>query len=199
MWTCDRLRELIEEWLLNLGKLCGIHDFEDIFHFVKEHNLFRTVDFRPVSQQPKNDLFKRQSGSSQIRGQRRTSSVKAASFSRNCTMQYANCGWYMLKLLTLWRGINTLVRKSLCSSLRGSANPLMIEPRISKSSAMPLNLSVSYMNWKKTLFIDRRMYERRFRNFPYIRCRVVFRKSRSRGSSESKSSRSLILSVKRRV
>ena len=123
----------------------------------------------------------------------RTSSVKAASFSRNCTMQYASCGWYMLKLLTLWRGINTLVRNNLCSSLRGSANPLIIEPRISKSSAMPLNLSVSYMNWKNTLFIDRRMYERRFKNLPYIRCKVVLRKSRSRGSSESKSSRSWML------
>lgn len=61
-------------------------------------------------------------------------------------MQYANCGWYMLKLFTLCNGINTLVRNNLCSSLRGSAKPFMIEPRISKSSAMPLNLSVSYVN-----------------------------------------------------
>ena len=60
MWACDRLRELIEQRLLNLGKFCGIHDFEDVFHFVKEHNFFSTVDFRPVSQQPQHDLFERQ-------------------------------------------------------------------------------------------------------------------------------------------
>jgi hypothetical protein len=34
------------------------------------------------------------------------------------------------------------------------------------------------------------MYERRLRNFPYMRCRVVFKKSLSLGSSESNSSRS---------
>ena len=31
---------------------------------------------------------------------------------------------------------------------------------------MPLNLSVSYVNWKKTLLMDLRMNERRFRNLP---------------------------------
>lgn len=34
------------------------------------------------------------------------------------------------------------------------------------------------------------MYERRFRNLPYILWRVVFKKSRSLGSSESNNSRS---------
>jgi len=34
-------------------------------------------------------------------GRAPTSSVKAASFSKNCTIQYASCGWYILKLLTL--------------------------------------------------------------------------------------------------
>ena len=119
-----------------------------------------------------------------------TSSVRAASFSKNWTMQYANCGWYMLRLLTLCNGMSTLVRNSLCSSFNGSAKPLIMDPRISRSSAMPLNLSVSYMNWKKTLLMERRMYERRFRNLPYIRWRVVLRKSRSRGSSESNNSSS---------
>ncbi len=31
---------------------------------------------------------------------------------------------------------------------------------------MPLKRSVSYVNWKKTLLIERRMKERRLRNFP---------------------------------
>lgn len=72
-----------------------------------------------------------------------TSSVKAASFSRNCTIQYASCGWYMLRLLTLCIGNKTRVKNSLCSSLSGNAKPLIIEPRISSNSAIPLNRSVS--------------------------------------------------------
>lgn len=41
---------------------------------------------------------------------------------------------------------------------------------------------------QNTLLICFRMYARRTRNLPYILCRVVFRKSRSLGSSESNSS-----------
>lgn len=58
------------------------------------------------------------------------------------------------------------VRKVLCSSFSGRAKPLMMDPRISRSSAIPLCRSVSYMNWKKTLFIDRRMKARKLRNLP---------------------------------
>jgi hypothetical protein len=58
-------------------------------------------------------------------------------------MQYANWGWYMLRLFTLCRGMRTLVKNSLCSSFSGSANPLIMEPSISRSSAIPLNRSVS--------------------------------------------------------
>lgn len=72
----------------------------------------------------------------------------------------------MLKLFTLCSGISTLVRNNLCSSLRGRAKPLIIEPRISSNSAMPLKRSVSYVNWKKTLLMERLMYDRRFRNLP---------------------------------
>lgn len=72
-----------------------------------------------------------------------TSSVKAASFSKNCTMQYASCGWYMLKLLALWSGMRTLVKNNLCSSFKGRAKPLIIDPKISSNSAIPLNRSVS--------------------------------------------------------
>src|ERR1700744_2551528 len=44
------------------------------------------------------------------------------------------------------------------------------------------------MDWKKTLLMDRRMNDRRFKNLPYMRWSVVLRKSLSRGSSESNSS-----------
>ena len=34
MRTGNRLGQLIEQWLLNLGKLGGIHDFEDVLYLV---------------------------------------------------------------------------------------------------------------------------------------------------------------------
>jgi hypothetical protein len=49
----------------------------------------------------------------------------------------------------LCNGINTLVKNVLCSSFKGNANPLIILPKISNNSAIPLKLSVSYINWKK--------------------------------------------------
>ena len=96
---------------------------------------------------------------------RTTSSVNPGSFSRNCTTQYASCGWYRVRDFALCKGISTLVRKSLCSSFKGRAKPLMMLdriktcvfvlkktkcrqndphlPRISSNSAMPLCLSSS--------------------------------------------------------
>lgn len=47
--TCDGLCELIEKWFLDFGKFLRVHDLKDIFHFVQEHDLFSTIDFRPVS------------------------------------------------------------------------------------------------------------------------------------------------------
>lgn len=88
--------------------------------------------------------------------------VRLGSFSRNCTIQYANCGWYTLSVLALCNGNKTLIRNTLCSSFNGNAKPLMmlkermIEnhddggiylPRISRSSATPLCRSVSKINF----------------------------------------------------
>ena len=63
------------------------------------------------------------------------------------------------KVITLWKieifleffqeknlkvtKINTLVRNNLCSALIGMAKPFIIDPSISKSSATPLNASLS--------------------------------------------------------
>ena len=41
-------------------------------------------------------------------------------------------GWYMLRALALCRGINTFIRKCLCSSFSGSAKPLIILQRQKK-------------------------------------------------------------------
>ena len=144
MRACNGFGQLVEERLLNLGKLIRIHYFEDILDLIKVHNFFSTVDLRPISQQSEDDLILfNQSDPCQYELRILTSSVRAASFSKNWTIQYANCGWYMLRPLTLCIGRRTRVRNSLCSSFNGRAKPLIIEPRISRSSAMPLNLSVS--------------------------------------------------------
>jgi hypothetical protein len=41
---------------------------------------------------------------------------------------------------TLCRGIITVLKKITCSSLKGTANPEIMEARISNNSAAPLNL-----------------------------------------------------------
>ena len=143
MRTSHGLGELMEERILDFGEFPRIHYLEYILDFIKKHDLFGAVYLWPVSQQPQDDLH-RLLGTLYCVGTRLlTSSVKAASFSKNCTIQYASWGWYMLRLFTLCRGINTRVRNNLCSSFNGRAKPLIIDPRISNSSAIPLNRSVS--------------------------------------------------------
>jgi hypothetical protein len=91
MGAGDRLGELIEQWFLDLGKLGGIHDLEDIFNLVKEHDFFGAVCLWPVSQQSKYDLDTCQR--EHLRKEKAfTSSVRAESFSRNWTIQYASWG-----------------------------------------------------------------------------------------------------------
>lgn len=75
-----------------------------------------------------------------------TVSASLQSFSTNCVMQYDNCWWYIARHFGLCKGINARTRNNLCSSFRGRANPLMILPKISKSSAIPLCFSVSNIN-----------------------------------------------------
>lgn len=53
----NRFGELMEERLLNLGELGWVHDLENVFNLIEEHNLFGTVDFGPVTQQTENHLF----------------------------------------------------------------------------------------------------------------------------------------------
>jgi hypothetical protein len=55
--TGNRLCELVEEGLLYLRKLGGVHNLKDVLYFVQEHNLLRAVDFRPITQKTKHDLY----------------------------------------------------------------------------------------------------------------------------------------------
>ena len=57
MWTSYRFSELVKYRFLNLCKFRGVHDFEDIFNFVEEHDFLRTIDFWPVSEESKDNLF----------------------------------------------------------------------------------------------------------------------------------------------
>lgn len=71
---------------LYFKELGSFHDFENIFNLVDEHDFFWTVDFWPVFKESSNNLHLA------CVGEGNTSSVRPGSFSRNWTMQYANCG-----------------------------------------------------------------------------------------------------------
>lgn len=151
MGTRDALRQFRKDGSHDSLELVRIYDIEDFFQFVQKHALFRTVDFGPVPQKSHHHLKVNMLGSRRAKlcilflclTTIFTSYVNVWSFSKNWTTQYASCGWYKPSDLTLWRGTRTRVKKILCSSFSGKANPLIILPRISNSSATPLCLSVS--------------------------------------------------------
>lgn len=58
MGACDRFSQLVEEWFLDLGKLCGIHDLKDVFNLVEEHDFFGAVRLGPVPEQTEDDLLR---------------------------------------------------------------------------------------------------------------------------------------------
>lgn len=133
MGAGDTASHLLEERLLDLHKLGGLNDIENLFHLPQEHHLGRGqgssshslrtrllafwkpspphycrgcenpsylllgAGFRPVFEKPPDNL----EGGEEVRPEERgahlpskalTCSVKVASFSRNCTTQYASCG-----------------------------------------------------------------------------------------------------------
>ena len=51
-----RFGQLIEQRLLDFSKLVWIHDLEDVFNFIKEHDFLGAVDFRPISKETQHDL-----------------------------------------------------------------------------------------------------------------------------------------------
>lgn len=57
MWTGYRFCELVKYRFLNLCEFRRIHDFEDVFNFVQEHDFLCTIDFWPISEEPKDHLF----------------------------------------------------------------------------------------------------------------------------------------------
>ena len=58
----NRFCELVEQRLLDLGKLSRIHDLKDILDLVEEHDLLGAVDLGPVAEQAEYHLFRSVSG-----------------------------------------------------------------------------------------------------------------------------------------
>lgn len=50
MRACNGLGELMEQGLLDFGKLGGIHNFENVFYFIQEHDFLGAINLRPIAQ-----------------------------------------------------------------------------------------------------------------------------------------------------
>ena len=85
-----------------------------------------------------------------------------------------------------------VLKKIICSSLNGTAKPLMILAKISKSSGAPLNFTFSWIKvWKQSVMAFLIIFLLGT-NFAYNLCKIFFKYSLSLGSSESNSSKNLI-------
>lgn len=56
MRASNRLGQLAKQWLLDLGKLGGIHDLEDIFDLIQEHYFLCAVHLRPIAEEAEHNL-----------------------------------------------------------------------------------------------------------------------------------------------
>mmetsp|Transcript_119057 Transcript_119057/g.342095 ORF Transcript_119057/g.342095 Transcript_119057/m.342095 type:complete len:216 (-) Transcript_119057:623-1270(-) len=124
-----------------------------------------------------------------------TSDANRGSFSVNFFVHSSSCVWNMPSHSTLCNGISTLCNTSRLSSLSGVVKPLIIRLMISNNSDNPLCTSASIAAWRHKFWIVRRMNERSDEIFEWILLTIVFKISRSLGSSESISSRSFCTNV----
>ena len=70
---------------------------------------------------------------------------REGSFAKKSMEHLIKCSWNKWDVCTLWRGMITFLKNTICSSLRGTANPEIMDARMSRSSEAPLNLKVSWM------------------------------------------------------
>ena len=94
---------------------------------------------------------------------------------------------YTFEVWTLWRGMMIFLKKTTCSSIKGTAKPEIIEARISRSSDAPLNLWISWIRMWKQSVIAFLIIFLLGTNLAYNLWRMFFKKSLSSVSSESKS------------
>lgn len=65
------------------------------------------------------------------------------SFAKNNIEHLIKCSWNKWQVWTLWSGIMTFLKKTMCYSLKGTANPEIMLAKMSSNSDAPLNLNVS--------------------------------------------------------
>ena len=72
-----------------------------------------------------------------------TANASLDSFAAYKFIQYCSCGWKLAIDTALCKGIRAVISICLCSSFIGTANPLIIEARISSNSDIPWCFPVS--------------------------------------------------------
>jgi len=84
--------------------------------------------------------------------------AKAESLVRKSIEQRIKLSKYKLDVWTLCKGIIILLKNTTCSSRRGTAKPLIMLAKMSKSSLAPLNLWISWIKtWKQSVIALRIM------------------------------------------
>ena len=134
---------LFKKRFLDLDKLSGLDDIEYLLNLPEEHDLLLGAGLRPELEEALDDLL----GQGGVLLKELDHAVGQLSVVQRQTSNLGkkenNQKTYTILIFTLCRGISTLTRNCLCSAFKGRAKPLMIDPRISRSSPTPLKCSVS--------------------------------------------------------
>ena len=133
---------LFKKRFLDLDKLSRLDDIEYLLNLPEEHDLLLGAGLRPELEEALDDLL----GQGGVLLKELDHAVGQLSVIQRQTpnlMRKMLQKIYIIFIFTLCRGISTLTRNCLCSAFKGRAKPLMIDPRISRSSPTPLKCSVS--------------------------------------------------------
>lgn len=109
------------------------------------------------------------------------------SFARNSIEHRMRCQWNKWLVWTLCSGIMTLLKKTMCYYLKGTANPEIILARMSSNYEAPLNLKVQWIKLQKQSLIAFLIIFLLGTSFAYSLCRMFFRYYLSLGYYESNS------------
>ena len=145
MGTGHTLGNLFEQRFLDFDKLSRLNHVQNLLYFTKKHHFFLWTSFWPELEKALDDLL----GESGVLLQELNHAVRQLSMIKGQTShlhRQSRLHWDQDRrqpTLTLWSGMRTLTRNCLCSAFKGKANPLIIDPRISRSSPTPLKCSVS--------------------------------------------------------
>ena len=144
MGTGHTLGNLFEQRFLDFDKLSRLNHVQNLLYFTQKHHFFLWTSFWPELEEAFDDLL----GEGGVLLQELNHAVRQLSMIKGQTPhlhrpQVLHSVQHAETILTLWSGMRTLTRNCLCSAFKGKANPLIIDPRISRSSPTPLKCSVS--------------------------------------------------------